>query len=276
MSAPMQIIPLLSLLLWGSAALAQQAGHDMPAMDMPARQKSADESKTLPNLDDRSGWPDPVADRMRFRSLLLDVFEYAQGDGPDPMRWDIVGWYGGDYDRLWFKTEGVRGAELDGSDVEMQLLYGRLIWAFFDFQAGLRYDRQWEAGDSRGRALAAIGLQGLSPYRFEVEPTFFLSEDGDVSARLTASQDWLLAQRLIAQPRIQLNVSADSVPEFGIGQGLNDTELGLRLRYEFRREFAPYLGVTWVSTYGETARLQEAASQDREIWRVVGGVRLWF
>lgn len=276
MTVSVRIVPLVGLLLWGTPAFAQHAGHDMPAMDMPADSKSEDDQKTLPNLVDRTGWPDPVADRMTFRSVLLDVFEYARSDGPDATRWDVVGWYGGDYNRVWFKTEGARGAEVDGSDLEVQLLYGRLIWAFFDLQAGLRYDRQWEAGDSQGRALAVIGLQGLSRYRFEVEPTLFVSEEGDVSARFTASQDWLFSQRLIAQPRLQLNASANTVPEFGIGQGVNGAEIGLRLRFELRREFAPYVGATWASTYGETAQLRRAAGQDRETWRAVAGVRLWF
>lgn len=305
--------PLIALLLGAAvgfpAAAAQHATHDqpMPGMDMPAAPADAQAPmehggrskpkpaahempmgnavppkagagvKTLPNLADRPGWPEPVADTMPFRSVLFDVLEYRAGEGADFARWDVLGWYGGDYQRLWFKSQGSRNFPSRlGGDAEVQVLYGRLIAPFFDFQAGLRYDRQWGPDGSRGRALAAIGVQGLAPYRFEVEPTLFVSQNGDVSARFTASQDILFTQRLILQPRFETNAAVQTVRRFGVGRGLNDVEAGLRLRYELRREFAPYIGVSWRRSFGETARFLRSEGRDADTWQVLAGVRLWF
>lgn len=260
----------------GAMSKPKAPGHSMPM----GRASPADAGagvKTLPNLADRAGWPDPVADQMPFGSLLFDILEYRAGEGTNFARWDVLGWYGGDYRRVWFKSEGTRNfPSRAGGDAEVQVLYGRLIAPFFDFQAGLRYDRQWGPDGSRGRALAAIGLQGLAPYRFEVEPTLFISQNGDVSARFTATQDILFTQRLILQPRFETNAAVQSVKRFGVGRGLNDVELGLRLRYEIRREIAPYLGVSWKRSFGETARFARGDGGDADTWQVLAGVRLWF
>lgn len=149
-------------------------------------------------------WAPPVVDNALNSFLLLELLEY-QGDGNvDRLRWDAVGWLGGDVNRLWFKTEG--GYEASGGDTEFQLLYGRLIAPFWDLQAGVRYDRSYRPGADRGRAFGIVGVQGLAPYWFELEPWLAVSEKGDVSARLTASYDLLLTQRLILQPRLETEV----------------------------------------------------------------------
>lgn len=258
----------------GAMAKPEASAPDMP-MENAAPGATRESVKTLPNLADRTGWPEPVADGMPFGSLLFDLLEYRAGKGTDFARWDVLGWRGGDYQRVWFKSEGTRNFPSRG-DGEVQLLYGRLIAPFFDFQAGLRYDRQWGPGGGRGRALAAIGVQGLAPYRFEVEPTVFISQSGDLSARFTASQDLLFSQRLILQPRVETNAAVQTVRKFGVGKGLNDVELGLRLRYEIRRELAPYIGVSWKRSYGETARFLRSDRQNVGSWQVLGGARLWF
>lgn len=247
---------------------ARRDGAVRPAAQRP--------KETLPNLTARAGWPEPVADSMPFGLLLFDLLEYRAGAGGDYARWDILGWRGGDYRRIWFKSEGARNFGKSGGDAEVQVLYGRLIAPFFDFQAGLRYDRRWGPEGSRGRALAAIGLQGLAPYRFEIEPTVFLSQNGDISARFTATQDILITQRLIVQPRIESNAAVQSVKAFGVGKGINDVELGLRLRYEISREIAPYVGVTWKRSMGQTADFLRNEGQRAETWQAVAGFRLWF
>lgn len=224
------------------------------------------------------GWPEPIEDSMRFGFLLFDQLEYRMKDGADDtLRWDVQGWYGGDYNRFWMKTEGEwRTGGERGGEAEIQALYSRLIAPFWDFQAGLRYDQFSGAGFDRSRGFAVLGIQGLARYRFELEPGLFISQDGDVSARLTATYDMLLTQRLILQPRLDLDAAVQSAEEFGLGEGVNSIGLGLRLRYEIAREFAPYIGVHWLSRFGETADLARRGGGRADDIAVVFGVRLGF
>ena len=223
-------------------------------------------------------WPEPVEDSQRFGFLLVDQLEYRIKSGADDTaRWDVQGWYGGDYNRLWMKTEGEwRTGGERGGEAEVQALYSRLIAPFWDFQAGLRYDQFSGAGFDRSRGFAVIGLQGLARYRFELEPALFISQDGDVSARLTATYDLLLTQRLILQPRLDFDAAVQSAKKFGVGEGVNSVGLGLRLRYEITREFAPYVGVQWLRRFGETADLSRRGGGDVQDIALVLGVRLWF
>ncbi len=281
---------ILSLLgLFGSPirAAAQPAPAHQGTHTKPASEKAAAVTNT-PSLEERmaaesqaaaagKNWPEPVEDSMRFRSLLVNQLEYQMNEGDDTLGWDAVGWYGGDYNRLWLKTEGEwRVSGERGGEAEVQALYGRLIAPFWDFQAGLRYDQFSGAGFDRSRGFAVIGLQGLSPYRFEIEPALFISQDGDVSARLTASYEMLLTQRLILQPRLDLDAAVQSAEKFGVGEGVNSVGLGLRLRYEITREFAPYIGVQWLQQFGETADISRRGGDRAENIAAVFGVRLWF
>lgn len=246
---------------------------DMPGMAMTA--KHSQTNSLAPHL--QHGWPKPVADQMPFGYLSLDRLEYGFGQGADRIHLDAQGWYGGDYNRFWFKIEGQQATSRGGAGVgEVQGLYSRLIAPFWDFQAGVRHDRTWGAGVDLNRTFGVIGLQGLAPYWFEIEPAIFISEDGDVSARLSASTDWLLTQRLILQPRVDLNAAVQSVPKFGIEEGFNDIELGLRLRYEVHRQFAPYVGVSWLRRLGETADLSRRNGDGVQDFRVLVGLRVWF
>lgn len=223
-------------------------------------------------------WPAPMHDDQRFAKLLIDRLEYAAGDDEDTLNWDVQFWYGGDYQRLWIEAEGedvVSGG--GGGHVEkFDVLYSRLIAPNWDVQAGVGYEATYGSGPDRERASAVIGLQGLAPYWFEVDANLRVSEDGDVSAGLEAEYDWLLTQRLVLQPRFVTSYAFDEVEEFGVGEGLNSVRLGLRLRYEIRREFAPYIGVTWSEQYGDTADLAEAAGEDTDRTAFVAGVRMWF
>jgi copper resistance protein B len=222
--------------------------------------------------------PDPIEDSKLHSFVLAEILEFrANSSGPNTFRWDIYGWVGGDYNRLWVKTEGSQsmGGQKSGEG-DLQLLYGRLIAPFWDFQVGARVQRSLGTGSRDSRTYAAIGVQGLAPYLFDVEPTLFISDRGDVSARLTVSFDLLLTQKLVLQPRFEANAAFSSDEKLGVGEGLNDTDVGLRLRYEIRREFAPYIGFSWLRRYGETAQFAEREGEGREIFAFVAGVRVWF
>ena len=223
-------------------------------------------------------WSAPVHDAQNFTLLRAEQLEYrARRDAPNVARWEAQGWHGGDYQKLWLKTEGERSVEgASEGEAELQALYSRLIAPFWDFQIGARYDRRWGPGPSSDRWFGVIGIQGFSPYEFETELALFLSEDGDVSARLTATTDFLITQRLILQPRFETEVAAQDVSEFQVGQGLNYADLGLRLRYEFKREFAPYLGVNWIRGFGKTEDFMRSAGGQVSDLALVLGVSLWF
>jgi copper resistance protein B len=221
--------------------------------------------------------PAPVEDDVFFGLLLFDRLEYAFGEDEDALVWDVQGWYGGDYNRLWVETEGedaVAGGE--GGEAEAQVLYSRLIAPFWDLQAGLGYQRRYGPGPDHDRVFAVVGLEGLAPYWFEVNPELRISEDGDVSAHLEAEYELLLTQRLILQPRFETAIAAQEVEELGVGQGFNYVEAGLRLRYEIKRELAPYIGISWNRLLGETADLARDEGEDDDELSLVLGVRVWF
>jgi copper resistance protein B len=204
--------------------------------------------------------------------VLADRFEARAGDGDESYLWDLQGWYGGDTNKLWLKSEG-EGAYRESVDsAEFQALYSRAVTPFFDFQAGLRHDVR----PNPDSTYLVVGLQGLLPYVFELDAAAFLSDDGDLSGRLEGEYDLHVNQRLILQPRVELNFAAQDVPEHRIGSGMSTIEAGLRLRYEIRREIAPYLGIAWERKLGETGDFARAAGEDRHSWGVVLGVRSWF
>jgi copper resistance protein B len=185
----------------------------------------------------------------------------------------VQAWIGADTNKLWFKSEGTWLIDTDKfEEAETELLYSRNIATFWDLQVGVRHDFKPDPD----RTFAAIGFQGLAPYWFEVEATGYISEDGDLSSTLEAEYDLLLSQRLILQPRFETRVAVQEVKKYGVGQGINDIELGARLRYEIRREFAPYIGVSWNRKLGETADLARDEGEDTDVISLVAGVRLWF
>ena len=204
--------------------------------------------------------------------ISLNLAEYQARKGRDGFRWEGEAWYGGDINRLTLKSEGetLFGEGIESGEV--QALYSRAIGPYFNAQAGIRQD----FGRGPDRSYAVVGFEGLAPYWFEVEGALFLSDKGDVLARLEASYDQRLTQRLILQPMGEVNFALQDVPESGIGSGLSDVELGLRLRYEIVREFAPYVGVEWARKVGDTARFARADGDDADSVSLVAGVKLWF
>ncbi|KQW71604.1 copper resistance protein CopB [Phenylobacterium sp. Root77] len=204
--------------------------------------------------------------------LMLSTAEVRPTSGDDVYAWEGEFWYGGDVNRLVLKSagEGEFGGDLHSA--EAQVLYSRAIGPYFDLQAGVRHD--FEPGPSR--TYATVGFEGVAPYWFELEGAAFLSNKGDLSARLEGAYDLRLTQKLILEPRAEIELAAQEVRELGIGSGLTSAELGLRLRYEFRREFGPYIGVAHERKFGDTADLARAAGEGTEDTRFVVGVRAWF
>ena len=202
--------------------------------------------------------------------LLVNQLEWQGGDG-NAQSWDIKGWVGGDIDRLWLRSEGERSAGRTES-AEAQALWGHAIGPWWDVVGGVRQD--FKPGASQ--TWAAFGLQGMALYNFEAEATLFVGESGHTAARLEGDYDILLTNRLILQPTAELNFYAQNDPQRGVGSGLAESELGLRLRYEVRREFAPYVGLSWNRTYGQTAQYARDEGEDVNQLHWVVGVRLWF
>lgn len=219
-----------------------------------------------------------VSPEAKFAQLMVDRLEYASGDDEDTLNWDMRFWWGGDYNRLEIETEGEdvqRGGE--GGEVEsLDLFYSRLIAPYWAARIGAGYQRAYGPGPDHERGSVAFSILGLAPYWFETEATVRLNEGGAVSAELELEYEWLLTQRLILQPRFATSYSSRKVEAFGIGQGLNQAQIGLRLRYEIRREFAPYIGVYYNRKFGETADMAEAEGEDTSGTFVVAGVRMWF
>lgn len=209
---------------------------------------------------------------MIFSQLMLDRLEYRLGKGADGYHWEGEGWIGGDINRFAFKTEGE--GEIGGplESAEVQALYSRAIDPWFNLEAGVRHDIRPDPQ----RTYAVVGIEGLAPYWFEVSAQAFLSNKGDAHLRLEGSYDQRLTQRLILQPAAEVNIAAQDVPELGIGSGISNIELGLRLRYEFAREFAPYAGVNWERKLGGTARFARAEGERASATSFVMGVRFWF
>lgn len=220
-----------------------------------------------------AAWPEAVIDNGNYGTFFVDRLEYGDPAGPNNYVWDIQAWYGGDTHKLRFKTEG-EGVFSDGApeDVEFQTLYSRTVSAFWDVVAGARYDLEPEPK----RSFAVLGLQGLAPYQFETDLAIFLGDRGNVSFRGEFEYEILFTQRLILQPRLEINAAASDTPEYGRAAGLTDLETGLRLRYEIRREFAPYIGIRHERSLGATRGLQRAEGEDTESTALVLGIRAWY
>ena len=204
--------------------------------------------------------------------VMADRLERQSGDGSKSLLWDAQGWYGSDLNKLWIKTEGDYSLDADAlEDAEVQALWSRAIAPYFDLQAGVRHDAEPD-----GLTHGAIGVQGLAPYWFEVDAAAFVSEQGDLTARLEAEYELLLTQRLVLQPRAELELAAQRVAERDLGSGVTGVDLGVRLRYEIKPEIAPYVGVEWQSALGATADMAEASGADPQSTAIVAGLRLWF
>lgn len=209
---------------------------------------------------------------IETHKILIDQLEARIGNGRDGYFLNAEAWYGGDINKLWLKTEIEGDFGRKPEQAEVQALYSRAIDPWWNLQAGVRYDLR----PNPERAYLVLGIEGLAPYWFEVDAAAFVSHKGDVSARFEVENDQRLTQKLVLQPRIELDLAAQDVPEIGVGSGLSTAELGLRLRYEVKREFAPYVGVAYERAFGNTADFRRAASDKAGGWNFLVGVRAWF
>jgi copper resistance protein B len=203
--------------------------------------------------------------------VLLDRLEAWNADEGAGLEWEAQAWIGSDLNRLWLRSEGER---VDGHTeaADLEVLYGRSIARWWDLVAGVRHD--FKPGASQD--FAAIGVVGLAPYKFEVAATAYIGESGQTAARAEIEYETLLTNRLILQPLVEINLYGQNDPRRGIGSGLSTVEAGLRLRYEFTRKFAPYIGVVHERAFGRTADLRRDEGEDTSDTRFVAGLRIWF
>ena len=210
-------------------------------------------------------------DRAGYGLVAFDRFEAAHTDAGSALAWSARLAYGGDGDRAWLRSEGERlHGRTEHADVE--LLWGHAIAPYWDTQVGVRHD----FGRGPERNWAAFGVQGLAPYWLEVSATAYVGEQGRTALRGEVEYEGLLTQRLVLQPRVELNAYGRSDPAAGIGAGLSDAAFGLRLRYEVRREFAPYVGIERRWRFGGTADAARADGDAAAETQWVAGVRFWF
>ncbi len=217
-------------------------------------------------------WPNTMNNDPFVGYAILNQNEIRTGNGTTTYRWDGEGWYGGNINRAWFKTEGnldARTGALD--DTEVQTFYSRAISPFFNLQAGARYD----FGNIPGQGWAIFGVEALAPFFFDVGAHTFISSDGHLGARLDGSYDLYVTQRFMLQPQIEMNFYGKRDARRGTGSGLSDIDTGLRLRYEVTREFAPYVGVAYEGKFGGSAALARAAGEPTGSVRLTLGIRLW-
>lgn len=249
--------------------------HDQPSPVPPAAVALPSFIPPLTEADRRAAFPDvtghAVHDDVVNFFVLFDQLEWLQGSGRTALNWDNKGWVGKDRNRLWFRSEGERD-DGDVEHAEAQVFYGRAVRRWWDILVGVRHDMQ--PGPSR--TWAAIGVQGLAPYWFEVEATAYLGESGRTHFRFETEYELLLTNRLIVQPLVEVEIYGKSDPERGIGSGLSSANAGFRMRYEFRREFAPYVGITWDRRFFGTADFARTAGAGTSSARLATGLRLWF
>lgn len=268
-------------------AVDPHAGHDMSAMpaDDSAESDVGDASAPAPPGDhaaDAVFGAEVMAQSrkelayevggMGYSLVMLDLAEVGFQKGRETYRFEGEAFTGGNINRFGvkFEGEGAFGGRLD--DLELQALYSRAIAPYWNLQAGVRYDIKPDPS----RTYLVAGVEGIAPYWFKVNAATFLSNKGEVRARVEASYDQRITQKLILQPRIEANFSFQDIAAIGVGAGLSDFEAGLRLRYEIKQEFAPYIGVEWRKQTGDTARFARLAGDDPDTLSVVAGVRIWF
>jgi copper resistance protein B len=207
-----------------------------------------------------------------YTSFQVEQLEYRLGDGTDVVAWDVNAWVGNDDHRLAFKSEGENPVGEELEQAEFQLLYRRPVSDFFDVNAGVRHDIRPDPD----RTYGVIGVEGLAVQFIEMDANLFVSEIGAVSLRFEAEKDILLTQKLILQPLLEVNVAFTKDTAIGSGAGVNDLELGLRLRYEIWRKLAPYVGVHWERKFGTTASFARDEGESTGNVYFVSGVKVWF
>ncbi len=251
------------------------AGHNMatkPASETPR------EPIPVPTAEDFAAAfpvlkPHAMEHAPSFNSLVVfDHLEAWDNDHGSGQAWGVNAWFGNDIDRLWVRTEGSRSDSRLG-DWSVDALYGRGITPWWDVVGGVRHDNSRQSPDL---TRAAIGFQGMAPYKFEVSAMAYLGGTRKAELAFEVEYDVLLTNRLILQPVVEASISADDDPRRGVGSGLGHIETGLRLRYEITRRFAPYVGFLHERKFGRTADLHRDAGESVSDSRWVAGLRFWF
>lgn len=249
-------------------------GHTAPPRP-EASQQPREPIPAVTDADRAAAFP-PISQHMQHapefnHMVVLNRLEAVDAEHGSAQAWEGQAWFGSDTDRLWLRSEGERE---DGrtESANLEALYGRAISPWWDLVAGVRHDFR----PGRSQSWAAFGVQGLSPYKFEVSATAYLGERGQTALNLEAEYELLLTNRLILQPLVEVEFYGKDDPRRETGAGLSGAEAGLRLRYELSRKFAPYVGVSWERAFGDTADYRRAHGERVEDTRLVAGVRLWF
>lgn len=256
-------------------------GHDMHARDdatdsdQPATAAPIEPIPPITATDRRAAFPDVAGHSVHDNAIhsywLLDRLEAWDASHGTGTGWEAMSWIGTDLDRVWLRSEGEHAdGAVESADIE--ILYGRAIAPWWDVLAGVRQD----FGEGPSQTFAAIGVQGLAPYKFEVEATAYVGQSGQTAARVEVEYETLFTNRLILQWMAEAELHGKDDERRNVGAGLGSVEAGLRLRYEINRQFAPYIGVVHERAYGNTADLRRADGEDIDDTRVVAGLRLWF
>ena len=259
------------------AGQKQEQSKPSPPATEPAKKPGALPPFIPPVTEEtrKAAFPDveghAVHDSALSHYVLFDQLEWQAVEGGNGVSVDSRGWIGRDRDRLWFRAEGDGEGGRVG-EAQTHVLYGRQFARYWDVVGGIRQD--FRPGPAQ--TWAAFGVQGLAPYWFDIEATGYIGAAGRTHARFEVEYELLFTNRLVLQPLFEAELVGKSDPERGVGAGLSTTGLGFRLRYEIRREFAPYLGITWRNKWGKTADFAAAAGEDTGGARFVTGLRLWF
>ncbi|WP_245730805.1 copper resistance protein B [Pseudohongiella acticola] len=206
-----------------------------------------------------------------FRSVMIDQLELRHGDDGSPLILEGEAWIGSDLNKFWMKAD-IDSLDGDVEEFELQALYSRAVAPYWDLQMGLRQDIR----PDDGRSWAVLGLQGLAPYFFETEAALFISKSGGAAMSLSTEYELLLTQQWVLSPEIELDFYGQNDRARGTGSGLSDIQAGIRLRYEVRREFAPYIGINWNRKFGDAAEFAADAGEDASSTQWVAGFRIWF
>lgn len=255
-----------AMLVWAAAAAAQTPPPPPEPTPVPPL-TDADRAAAFPA--DVHGHT--VHDATLNYRVLFDQLEWQYIHGTQGLRWDNTSWVGGDLNRLWIKSEG---EALDGivEEAELKVLYGRSVSRWWDVVAGIRQDIR----PSPSHTWLAVGVQGLAPHWFEIDTTLYVGANSHTAARLEVEYEVLLTNRLLLQPLVEISLAGKDDPDRGIGAGLSTGEVGFRLRYEIRREVAPYAGLVWHRKLFGTADFASAEGREVGGWHLVAGLRTWF